>query len=47
MNNGSVMPNTEFSIILGSNKNNTAPNIAIFFLKKCFTNKINWNCCRN
>ena len=33
MNNGSVMPNIEFSMILGSNKNNAAPNIAIFFLK--------------
>ena len=33
MNNGSDMPDIEFSMIRGSNKNNTAPSIEIFFLK--------------
>ena len=30
INNGSVMPNNELSIILGSNTNNAAPTKAIF-----------------
>jgi len=33
MNNGSVMPNNELSIILGSNANNAAPTNAIFSSK--------------
>ena len=41
MNNGSVIPNNELSIILGSNANNATPTKAIFssknFLHKKYT----------